>query len=217
MFSNCKLLADESRRRGRRVTADYFPTMTRVGLYRASLLIFLIATSLTLSAIAIPRWISYHETTVTGDAIIYTYGLHHRCSSSSSLCTHFPARQDCHGSDRSFCSVWRSVGFLMSFAVVLEGVIITAFAVILIGGRKKREAGWLIMSFLLSVVAATQCASTALIAYLYDWDERFFIGWRIDLSWFLTTVSWSITVLLSVGLALSRWLLPPEDGYVWLN
>ena len=53
----------------------------------------------------------------------------------------------------------------------------------------------------------------ALVAYLYDWDDRFFVGWKLDVSWILTTVSWSVTVVLAVLLALSAYVLPPEGGY----
>jgi hypothetical protein len=62
-----------------------------------------------------------------------------------------------------------------------------------------------------------QCAAMALVAYLYDWDDRFFVGWRLDISWILTTVSWSVVFILSMGLALSGLLLPPENGYLLLK
>jgi len=40
----------------------------------------------------------------------------------------------------------------MSFAVVLEGVVILAFITVLIGGRATRERGWGLMSFFLLLV-----------------------------------------------------------------
>jgi len=171
------------------------------------------ASVLTLVSIIIPRWISYRDTFVDGTPITYTYGLHRRCSSTTGKCTHFPTYDDCHGSDRYFCSMWRSVGFLMSFAVVLECVVILAFITVLIGGRATRERGWGLMSFFLLLVALLQCASMSLVAYLYDWDDRFFVGWKLDISWILTTVSWCVALVLSVCLALSAMLLPPEEGY----
>ncbi|KAA8896877.1 hypothetical protein FN846DRAFT_900216 [Sphaerosporella brunnea] len=191
--------------------------MTRVLVYASSLAVFTVASVLTLVSIIIPRWVSYRDTTPHGTPITYTYGLHRRCSSTTGECTHFPTYEDCHGTDRYFCSMWRSVGFLMSFAVVLEGAIILAFITILMGGRTKRESGWKIMSFLLLLVAMMQCTSMALVAYLYDWDDRFFIGWRLDISWIFTTVSWSVAFLLAVGLALSGLLIPPENGYLLLK
>jgi hypothetical protein len=87
-----------------------------------------------------------------GSSITYTYGLHRRCSSTTGECTRFPTYEDCHGTDRYFCSIWRSVGFLMSFSVVLEGAILLAFVTILMSGRKSRESGWKILSFLLLLV-----------------------------------------------------------------
>jgi hypothetical protein len=74
------------------------------------------------------------------------------------------------------------------------------------------------MSWLMELAAAMmQCAAMALVAYLYDWDDRFFVGWRLDISWIFTTVSWSVVFILSMGLALSGLLLPPENGYLLLK
>lgn len=59
--------------------------------------------------------------------------------------------------------MWRSVGFLMSFAVVLEGIAIVAYIVILSGGKQLRESGWGILSLIIMLSAAVQAASTALV------------------------------------------------------
>ena len=98
----------------------------------------------------------------SGERIHYTYGLHKRCDSISNTCDYFPHDVDCHG-DRYFCSMWRSVGFLMSFAVVLEGMTLIAYMVILAGGKQKREAGWGVLSGLHVVCAVLQCAGMAII------------------------------------------------------
>ena len=98
----------------------------------------------------------------SGELIHYTYGLHKRCSSLTHACDYFPHQSDCHG-DRYFCSMWRSVGFLMSFAVVLEGMTLIAYFVILAGGKQKRENGWKVLCGLHILCAALQCAGMALI------------------------------------------------------
>ena len=59
--------------------------------------------------------------------------------------------------------MWRSVGFLMSFAVVLEGMTLIAYVVILAGGKQKREGGWKVLSALHVCCAALQCAGMAII------------------------------------------------------
>lgn len=59
--------------------------------------------------------------------------------------------------------MWRSVGFLMSFAVVIEGMTIVAYIVMIAGGKQKREQGWKILCGLLFVVGVLQCAGMALI------------------------------------------------------
>ena len=59
--------------------------------------------------------------------------------------------------------MWRSVGFLMSFAVVLEGMTLVAYIIILVGGRAQRESGWKVTSFLLFLTGCVQCAAMAII------------------------------------------------------
>ena len=59
--------------------------------------------------------------------------------------------------------MWRSVGFLMSLAVVLEGMTIITYVVILAGGMQKRASGWKILSALLLLVGAVQCTSMAIM------------------------------------------------------
>ena len=143
------------------------------------------ACAFTLTSIIEPRWISWNSETVSslhlphlshgvslkyplqpsGEHIHYTYGLHRRCSSLTGNCVYFPHHEDCHG-DRYFCSMWRSVGFLMSLAVVIEGMTLITYIVILAGGKQKRESGWKILSGLLVLVGLIQCTSMALMVKL---------------------------------------------------
>lgn len=50
-------------------------------------------------------------------------------------------------------------------------------------------------------------------AYLYDNDDRFFPGWKLDISWILCTISWSVAALLAAGISAAAVLLPSEGGY----
>jgi len=59
--------------------------------------------------------------------------------------------------------MWRSVGFLMSFAVVGEGGTLIAYIVVLGGGKQKRESGWKILSGMLFLVGVIQCTGMALV------------------------------------------------------
>ncbi|MCJ1274011.1 hypothetical protein MMC21_001805 [Puttea exsequens] len=186
--------------------------MTRHLVYCGAFVAFLAACALTLTSIINPRWISWDSETPRGEQIHYTYGLHRRCSSLTKACEYFPQEQDCHG-DRYFCSMWRTVGFLMSFAIVVEGMTLITYIVILVGGKQKREQGWKILSGLHFVVGLLQMASMAIIAYLYDNDDRFFPGWKLDISWVLCTISWSVMVLLGAGVIATALLLPTEGGY----
>ena len=214
--------------------------MTRRSVYGAALVAFLATCATTIASIVLPRWISWDMSTPSGVPVHYTYGLHSRCNSVTDACTYFPQDSDCHGEDRSFCSFWRTVGFLMSLAVVLEGMTLIAFVVMLSGGKQKRESGWRIVCAFLCIVGLVQCAAMAFMvsgrteaptrgitwmgpprmglmrawqAYLYDNDERFFAGWRLDTSWALCTAGWSVQVLIAAGIAASALFLQPEAGY----
>jgi hypothetical protein len=59
--------------------------------------------------------------------------------------------------------MWRSVGFLMTFAVVLMSLGIVAYVIILSGGKKLRETGWGVLSTIIILSVAVQVASMALI------------------------------------------------------
>jgi len=187
--------------------------MTRVIVYSAALMAFVGATAMTFASIFLPDWITWHVLSSDGGHFTKTIGLHRSCSSVNQRCQHFPQYEDCHGTDRYFCSMWRTIGFLMSFAAVLELVTIVAYCTVLIGGKQKRETGWKVLSILLVLVASVQCASMAIVAYLFDNDDRFFVGWKLDRSWILCTVSWSIAILSAAFISLSAFVFPSEGGY----
>jgi hypothetical protein len=204
--------------------------MTRRVVYGISLWVYLGAVACTIAAIALPNWISYTSPT-DNDPINVSYGLHKRCSSITGQCTPFPQDQDCYGDNRSFCSMWRSTGFLMNFTIILELAALVAYIVILMGGRGTREVGWKILSPLLVVVAASQLVAMTLVvrivqtyrseintdavlqAFLYDHDNRFFVGWALDKSFVLCTVSWAVLLLNGLGVTLAAYVLVPEDDY----
>ncbi|EXJ88758.1 hypothetical protein A1O3_01822 [Capronia epimyces CBS 606.96] len=201
---------------------NYTGMLTRSIVFSGALFVFLVASGLTIASIVVPDWISYDGT----KNIHYTYGLHRKCSNTNILpptdsytgstslhCVQFPRYNDCRGEDRYFCSMWRSVGFLMSFAVVLEGMTLVAFAILLIGGKQKREQGWGVLTILVAVAAFVQALGMALMAYLYENDERFFIGWYLDKSWTMCTVSWSLEALCAIAITLAAVVLPSEGGY----
>ncbi|OKL63758.1 hypothetical protein UA08_00031 [Talaromyces atroroseus] len=121
--------------------------------------------------------------------------------------------EDCHGEDRYFCSMWRSVGFFMTFAVVLMSLAIVAYVIILSGGKKIRETGWQVLSTIIIMSVAVQVASMALVAYLFDNDERFFVGWELDKSFAFCTASWCISLFCAVSVIVAARTLPPEGGY----
>ncbi|PYI30049.1 hypothetical protein BP00DRAFT_347205 [Aspergillus indologenus CBS 114.80] len=187
---------------------NYTGFLTKTIVYTGSLILFLASFGLTISSIAVPRWVSYDSPTFH-----YSYGLHRRCSSVEGACWGFPKREDCHGEDRYFCSMWRSVGFLMSFAVVLEGMSLVAFLIVLSGGKRLRESGWKVLSLFILLSVVVQAASMGIVAYLFDNEKRFFPGWVLSDSWVFCTVSWCVSLFCAAALILAAYTLPSEGGY----
>ncbi|CAL3967431.1 hypothetical protein PZA11_003736 [Diplocarpon coronariae] len=187
--------------------------MTRTFVYSLALVAFVGATAMTFSAIFIPDWVTWTVESPSGGHFTKTIGLHQSCVSTTNTCTHFPQKEDCSGNDRYFCSMWRSVGFLMSFAAILELATIITYVLIIGGGKQKREKGWKVLTFMLVLVGIVQCAGMAIVAYLFDNDDRFFIGWKLDKSWILCTISWSIAVVSAALISLSAFVFPSEGGY----
>lgn len=136
--------------------------------------------------------------------------------------------------------MWRSVGFLMSFAVVLEGMSIVAYVIILGGGKRLRENGWRVLSLLIILSAVVQAAGMSIVvslpkrrkrpndrvlncmilmfpvylqAYLFDNEDRFFVGWRLDQSWIFCTVSWCFSLICAGAIVVAAHILPSEGGY----
>lgn len=51
----------------------------------------------------------------------------------------------------------------MSFAVLIELATLMAYAVIILGGKQKRDIGWKVVCGLLAVGALVQCAGMAIV------------------------------------------------------
>lgn len=143
----------------------------------------------------------------------YSYGLFSHCSSISSSCSPFPVFEECQGPDRTFCSLWRTVGFLMSLAVILELATVVGFAVVLLGGKQSRETGWKIVVPLLCIGAVTQVASMGIVSWVFEHDGRFFDGWKLSRSWVLCTVSWVLELCVAIGIGAASWIMEEEGGY----
>ncbi|KAI1389909.1 uncharacterized protein F4822DRAFT_218030 [Hypoxylon trugodes] len=192
--------------------------MTRPIVYSVALGVFVFTTILTIVSILTPHWVTYSVTADTGSTFTKYIGLHKSCSSvDDPSCRPFPNDDDCRD-DQFFCSMWRSSGFLISFATIVELATLITFLVVMAGGKYKRETGWKLIGFFLLGDAAVEFASMGIVAYLFDNDPQFVIpGWSLDWSWVLCTISASVSVLLAGGLAASAWLLPPEDDYEYLE
>lgn len=109
--------------------------------------------------------------------------------------------------------MWRTVGFLMSFAVLIELATLVGYIIIVLGGKQSRDYGWKIVCSLLAFITIVQCTAMAIVAYLFDHDTRFIEDWKLDSSWILCTVSWCLALLTAVGIGAATYVLPEEGGY----
>ncbi|KAJ2899623.1 hypothetical protein MKZ38_002938 [Zalerion maritima] len=193
--------------------------MTRLLVYNAALVVFTAATIMTIAAINTPHWLSYSAGSQGGNTFEKHIGLHRECTTSAEpQCQLYPRHAQCEGDERYFCSMWRSGGFLMSFAVIFEMATIVSFIVIMLSGKATRIRGWPIITVLLVAVAAVEFSCMSLVAYLFDNDEQFGVpGWHLDTSWYLCTFSAIMCIVCAVALLLSAYILPQEDGYELLD
>lgn len=60
----------------------------------------------------------------------------------------------------------------MSFAVLIELATLMAYAVIILGGKQKRDIGWKIVCGLLAVGALVQCAGMAIVVGTFGIPSR---------------------------------------------
>ncbi|GFP52677.1 hypothetical protein ACSS6W_003236 [Trichoderma asperelloides] len=193
--------------------------MTRVYVYTAGLVAFVAATAMIVASITEPHWVSYSVTTTSGETLEKHIGLHKSCSSlDDPHCRDFPSKELCQYGERYFCSMWRTVGFMASFTIILCLASLIAFALVMGGGKYRRETGWPFVSALLTLVSVVEFIIISIVAYLYDHDDQFTVpGWNLDVSWYLGTVSAGISLVIAAGLAASAYLLPPEEGYEFLD
>ncbi|KAK8115116.1 uncharacterized protein PG998_000331 [Apiospora kogelbergensis] len=196
--------------------------MTRLVVYNVALGVFVAATILTITSIMTPNWVEYSVTAQNTNATFsHHMGLHKSCSLSETAdqttCRPFPSEDDCRD-DQFFCSMWRSSGFLMSFATVVELATAISFLVVMLGGKYKREEGWFVIAGLLIADAVIEFAGMGIVAYMFNTDAQFNVpGWRLGYSWILCTVSASVSVLLAIAFSLSAYFLPPEDDYEYVG
>ncbi|KAK3377815.1 hypothetical protein B0H63DRAFT_478047 [Podospora didyma] len=191
--------------------------MTRTSVYSAALVAFVAATVMTIASIIMPNWVSMQWTTDYGNTLHDRIGLYQRCKSTGTLerCDPFPEslRYLASGHDR----LWRTAELTMTLAAVIELASVVAFMVILAGGKARREKGWRVLGGLLAVVALLQLFALALVTYVFDYDDFFLVpGYRLDSPVFLVLFSVCIGFLSAFGLAVSAFVLPPEEGYVRL-
>ncbi|KAK8089276.1 hypothetical protein PG997_004237 [Apiospora hydei] len=158
------------------------------------------------------NWVEYSVTAENTNAtFIHHVGLHQSCSLSATAdkatCRPYPDEDDCRD-DQFFCTMWRSSGFLMSFATVVELATAISFLVVMLGGKYKREEGWFVIAGLLIADAVIEFAGMGIV---FDVP-----GWSLGYSWILCTVSASVSVLLAIAFSLTAVFLPPEDDYEYV-
>jgi hypothetical protein len=193
--------------------------MTRLWVYACALTAFVAATAMAVASIWIPHWVTYSVTTPGGDTFEKHIGLHQSCSTlDNPPCRTFPPKDLCRDGERYFCSMWRTVGFMASFAVIICLACLVSFLVIMSGGKYKRETGWRFVGAMLTLVSVVELVIISIVAYLFDNDNQFAIpGWSLDASWYMSTFSACICLIAAGGITLSAYLLPPDDGYDFLD
>lgn len=133
-------------------------------LLDANMTLSIPATAMTVASIAIPKWVSYSVTTPRGDTFTKHVGLQKSCSSlDTPPCRNFPSAELCRDSERYFCSMWRTVGFMAFLATILSLACLVSFVVIMRGGKYERERGWPFTSGLLVLIATFELTIISIV------------------------------------------------------
>lgn len=168
----------------------------------------ILGTIMTIASISMPRWVTYSP---NGERE-YSYGLHTRCSAVTGTCVPFPKSSDC-AKDPSFCNMWRTVGFLTSFGVVVELCALVSFIVIISGGVQRRAAGWQVAVGVLSFSAIVQCAGMAIVVRYFPWPSAAaFIDGRSNANISRLTSSNTTSASGRAGISTSPGLYAPPAG-----
>ncbi|KAG6016251.1 hypothetical protein E4U41_004480 [Claviceps citrina] len=194
--------------------------MTRIYAYALALVASAASTIMIIGSIFQTGWISYHVASPRGDSFDVHVGLHQRCfSTHDPPCRPYPPEDLCQGEGgRYFCSVWRTAGFLASLSAILCLATLVCFLVVVRGGKYRRETGWPLVSGMLAVVAAVELVVVSAVAYLFDHEDQFAIpGWSLGRSWSAGLAGAVLSLAGAVGLAVSAYLLAPEEGYDFLE
>lgn len=132
-----------------------------------------IATAMIVASITEPNWVSYSVTTTAGETLEKHIGLHKSCSSlDDPHCRDFPSKELCQYGERYFCSMWRTVGFMASFTIILCLASLIAFALVMNGGRYRRETGWPFVSALLTLVSVVEFIIISIVVGLISGTDR---------------------------------------------
>jgi hypothetical protein len=135
---------------------------------------------MTIAAMVMPRWVTYSVTTDTGDSLVsrvdslVSYiGLYQRCTTmtatgNTTKCIPFSEAYQCSGTGSAHCAMWRSAGFLMSLAVVVELAAAVGFVVVLAGGKARRETRWRLLGWLVGVVAGLEFGALGLVVRFFS-------------------------------------------------
>ncbi|KAI7862813.1 hypothetical protein BDF14DRAFT_1469891 [Spinellus fusiger] len=178
-------------------------------------ILFLINYSLTLTALIVPKWVSF----VIPVPIYYekSYGLFRECNNLSGSCIPFPRGDQKACEEEGFCELWHASAAGMVLAAVVGGLTVLALLGALCGGRMNREKAWKGIACLFVLGAIPQAFSMGVIAYLFNTSAFFYIGARYNVSFVLCIVSWCLNVLLAVILSMIGVLSPPSYSYMSIH
>ncbi|CAG8582370.1 11456_t:CDS:2 [Paraglomus brasilianum] len=185
--------------------------MPSVTAYALISILFTIDYFLGFQSLIMPNWLVYVSRFPLKLEI--HYGLFKKCSSVQG-CYPFPSpeRNDCD--EEWFCELWNAARFAVLFAAFVGAVTWLALVVVMLGGRGKRERMWGSIAAWLMFHAFFQFTAVGLIAYLFNNSDRFYFGYKYDMSFIFATISGSLSVMLSISLVLNGVLVPSRYDYL---
>ncbi|KAL1934930.1 hypothetical protein VTP01DRAFT_4070 [Rhizomucor pusillus] len=183
--------------------------------YVVTFFLFLCNYALTITALIIPKWLSF-----VAPMPLYMetdYGLFRLCRSFNRDCRPFPSEDQGDCGEDGFCELWRAAGAGMVLATILGGLTLIALLGTMCSNARKRGKAWTTLAGMFVLHAIPQAVAMGIIAYLFNTSATFYVGTRYNVSFIVCTISWCISIFLAAVLCLVAILSPPEYAYQPIN
>ncbi|KAK4177941.1 hypothetical protein QBC36DRAFT_299818 [Triangularia setosa] len=114
----------------------------------------------------------------------------------------------------TFCSKWRSAGFLLNLSVILSLVALVATMLIMLssGNGSRKRHGWKILVGLMGLAGLVEIGAVGIVAEVKDYEQMFQVpGYELGRAWWIGLESGLMAVLMALGVGMVQ-MMGKSDG-----